>query len=60
MGDKVKNRGTFTPGSSPQAKDFSEDTIVVLHQLKKDLKWAHTRALQRHQVDPSNKEPIAL
>ena len=59
MGNKAKNRVNLFPRmydyKSAKAEDFLENTIGV-HQLKQDLRWAHTlEHFNLTRVGPSSK-----
>ncbi|KQJ88276.1 beta-1,3-galactosyltransferase pvg3 [Brachypodium distachyon] len=59
MGNKAKNRVNIYPRmydyKSAEAEDFLENT-VGLHQLKEDLKWAHTlEHFNATRLEPSSK-----
>jgi hypothetical protein len=59
MGHKAKNRVNIFPRmydyKSAKAEDFLENTIGV-HQLKQDLRWAHTlEHFNLTRLEPSRK-----
>ncbi|GJN29416.1 hypothetical protein PR202_gb17642 [Eleusine coracana subsp. coracana] len=59
MGNKAKNRVNIFPRmydyKGPKPEDFLENTIGV-HQLKEDIRWAHTlEHFNLTRLEPSNK-----